>query len=315
MLELLGEVSIRAVSSVLGPSGLGGRAARPVATTRVKAAARNSTSAKSPSAMPRSTSSTIRRSSSGPGGSATPATTRATWCVGAPGVELARPPRPGRRTPTSAAGRAATALRPASPTATRTTARRGSRAPRCRRGGARGRRSPASVAVVGTADQQGGRAVGRLAHQHRVGAALDRLEEAGAGGGRPVVPLACRPTTRTAGHEPAALRRRWSLTGCAVPSCWAKSDTRYSSSSQRTSRSPAPGGRPARQRRDLVEVGLLEREHLVHQLPVVGHVAGRPPPAARAGPRPPPGSAGSAAAGRARPRRRSRRAPAGRPAP
>ena len=39
---------------------------------------------------------------------------------------------------------------------------------------------------------------------------------------------------------------------------------------------PGTGRATGRQRRDLVEVGLLEREHLVHELPVVGHVAGRP---------------------------------------
>ena len=64
------------------------------------------------------------------------------------------------------------------------------------------------------------------------------------------------------------MRIRWSLTGYGVPSCWAHSETRYSSSIQRTCRSRSPGGRPSGQRVDLVQVGLLQVGDPVHQLPV-----------------------------------------------
>ena len=102
------------------------------------------------------TSSTIARSSSGPGGSATPATTRRHL-----GAARVRPrtharPAPGRRTPTTAAGRAATGSRRASRHASPTTPRRSPRCPRCRRGARaarrrRRRRSPARRAPAASA--------------------------------------------------------------------------------------------------------------------------------------------------------------------
>ena len=46
-------------------------------------------------------------------------------------------------------------------------------------------------------------------------------------------------------HVASTLRTRSSLTGYAVPSCWAHSETRSSSSIQRTRRSRSPGGRPS----------------------------------------------------------------------
>ena len=64
--------------------------ARPVATTRAKAAARSSTSAKSLPAIPRSTSSTIALSCSGPWRVGHPATTRATWALRRPASNSAR---------------------------------------------------------------------------------------------------------------------------------------------------------------------------------------------------------------------------------
>ena len=59
---------------------------------------------------------------------------------------------------------------------------------------------------------------------------------------------------------------RWSLTAYAVPSCWAQSETRYSSSIHRTCRSRAPAGPALGQRLDLVQVGVLEVGDPVHQV-------------------------------------------------
>ena len=103
---------------------------------------------------------------------------------------------------------------------------------------------------------------------------------------------------------------RWSETVYAVPSCWAHSETRYSSSIHRTRRSAAPGGRPVGQRGDLVQV---RRLHVGHLRPS----AARPSPpgsrAARGGGRRRRGTSGSGAAAPARPPPRTRGRPAGRP--
>ncbi len=66
----------------------------------------------------------------------------------------------------------------------------------------------------------------------------------------------------------SALRTRSSLTGCAVPSCWAHSETRSSSSIHRALRSRSPAGRPVGERGDLVQVEVLEVGDPVHQLAV-----------------------------------------------
>ena len=78
---------------------------------------------------------------------------------------------------------------------------------------------------------------------------------------RPVVGRSVTAQATTPALSPAAsaLRIRWSLTGYAVPRCWAHSETRYSSSIQRTRRKARLGGPALGQRRHLVQVGLLER--------------------------------------------------------
>ena len=102
---------------------------------------------------------------------------------------------------------------------------------------------------------------------------------------------------------------RWSLTGNAVPSCCAHSETRYSSSIQRTCRRSLAGRAAVRQRVDLVQVGVLQVGDLVHQLPVADDLVGQPLAALLQG-----GEVRRVAAqlGGARPRRRTRGARAGR---
>ena len=113
-----------------------GRWRRPGRTPR-RAAGRRRSRRRRCRAAPGRPSPAARR---GPGGSATPATTRRRGAV-APGLELARPRRPGRRTPRSGAGTAATGSRRACRPGDRPRPRRSSRCPRCRRGAAPARRS------------------------------------------------------------------------------------------------------------------------------------------------------------------------------
>ena len=189
--------------------------------------------------------------------------------------------------------RAATGSRRASRPVSPTRPRRWPRCPRSRRGAAAGRR-PRSRRRRAPPHQQRGRAVGGLADSSRVRAAGERLEEVAPGRHRPVVhPIrhACR------------LRRmRWSLTGNAVPRCCAHSETRYSSSIQRTCRRCSPGGgrpaarpsgagrRPAGRRSGPAAAGRGRS----------GRAAARDAAPGRRG------TSGSGAAGRARPRRRTR---------
>ena len=72
---------------------------------------------------------------------------------------------------------------------------------------------------------------------------------------------------------PSTLRIRWSLTFSRVPSCWAHSDTRYSSSSHRESRRCCGHRLAGRERGDAVQPGLLQPGELVHQLAVLATCA------------------------------------------
>ena len=137
-LELLGQrrASGPPPGWLVGGEARRGRSRRPGRTP----AARNSTSAKSPSRDPAQHLVDHRLQLVGPGrvGDAgdDPRDRRR-----GPGRPRTRGPRrPGRRTPRSGAGRAATGSRPASRPATPTRPRRWSRCPRCRRGAAAGRR-------------------------------------------------------------------------------------------------------------------------------------------------------------------------------
>ena len=153
------------------------------------------------------------------------------------------PRRPGRRTPRSGAGRAATGTRRASRPASPTTPRRSSRCPRCRRGGAAGprprrrrsRRAPRTSSVAARS----------AASRTAAGSAPPVRDSKKPPPG--VIGRWCGRLLTATGYDPGAstLRRRWSLTGTAVPSCWAHSEMRYSSSIQRAWRSRGPGGRPA----------------------------------------------------------------------
>ena len=133
--------------------------------------------------------------------------------------------------------------------------------------------------LAGAADEQAGGPVPRLAQQRRVGASPEVLEEGRAGGGRLVVAGLVGHALQPRRHprcQLSALRIRWSLTAWRVPRCWAHSETRYSSSIQRTARCDALGGRPAGSAVDLVQPGVLQVGDLVHQLPVAGDLGVEP---------------------------------------
>jgi hypothetical protein len=97
-----------------------------------------------------------------------------------------------------------------------------------------------------TGDPHRQRDLGRRHHLGvRAGHRLRRLDEGAERRGQPV-PRQPPPVGVLEPHGSVrAARTRCSLTGYAVPSCWAQSETRSSSSIQRTRRSRSPGGRPS----------------------------------------------------------------------